>query len=242
MDGFRVISRTLLALVAISALCGAEKEIRRVPLKISQIQSSILLGAAKELYSFRIETGKQLDGIDAELKGLDNNSLVGKVKPVYAGLLSQAKDVASHAKVAFEKGLDDNGKRVSDAFFGDIIDRYVLSGRNVETMTGSNITQVKKAVLSDVSRTERLYQAVAYKGELTFNLRVLTNPQGAVITYRRRTEDFEQADNPSNTTIENLVVANWCIHVELPGYKPQETWHDAATDSVNEVVFDLQPN
>jgi hypothetical protein len=109
-------------------------------------------------------------------------------------------------------------------------------------MTASKIPEVKNAILFDLDRTQSALLKVADHNTLVFDLNVETHPEGAVITYRREAEDFKTYENPSDTTIHNLVIASWLVHVELQGYKPVEKWHDAATNPDSKVVFFLEHN
>ncbi len=237
MDALRLAWLVTVVLVSILPSRGGDNKSDRPFVKIGREQAEILLRAAKDMYSFKVEAGKKFDGLYSEFKGLDNNSLAEKAKPVYTEVLARASEAVNQTQFEFDKGLDTHSKRASDVFFGDILERYHGTSRSVETMTGINMVEVGKAVLSDLNRTGNLYQMVANQDSLSFNLEVVTDPEGAVIKYRRRTEDFKTFEEPSNTTIENLTVANWCVHVELAGYLSQEKWHDAADTTNHKVVF-----
>jgi hypothetical protein len=193
-----------------------------------------------DIKSLKGVTGLRLAAVDKEIAGLEKDIAVGRAKPVYLETLSDATAAVMRAKKSFDAGLDLRSQKASAIFFGDILSHYSRTSRSIELMTGKSIPEVKEAMLSDLDRTESAYLMVAAHNSLTFDMKVETDPEGAVITYRREAEDFKTYEDRSNTTIKNLVVATWLVHVELKDYKPDERWHDAANNPDSKVVFVLK--
>lgn len=208
--------------------------------KIIGERQKVLAAGITEIKWLREETGAKFGGVEKGITGLNGETAVEKAKPIYLQTLSDASAAVTHTKKKFDYGLDKAALLASDAFFGDILNHYSRTSKAVELMTASNIPEVEKAILSDLDRTQSAYLMVADHNSLTFDMKVETDPEGAVITYRREAEDFKTYEDRSNTTIKNLVVATWLVHVELKDYKPDERWHDAANNPDSKVVFVLK--
>jgi hypothetical protein len=98
-----------------------------------------------------------------------------------------------------------------------------------------------QAALRAFEGNELAYNIVADSGSLTFDLKVTSNPSGAVVSYRRRGDASHQCPDPTTTVIPSLPLAIWYIRVEKTGYKAQEREHDAIRSTDHVVNVELSP-
>jgi hypothetical protein len=97
-----------------------------------------------------------------------------------------------------------------------------------------------QAALRAFEGNELAYNIVAETG-LTFDLKVTSNPSGAVVSYHRRGDPPHQCPDPTTTVIPSLPLAIWYVRVEMPGYKAQEREHDAIRSTDHVVNVELSP-
>ncbi|GAC1631457.1 MAG: hypothetical protein NVS9B14_03320 [Candidatus Acidiferrum sp.] len=75
-------------------------------------------------------------------------------------------------------------------------------------------------------QNELAYRVVADAGSLTFDLEVLSVPEGAAIAYRRRGDTYRDHPNATNFIIKALPYAIWTVRFGKPGYREIEREHD----------------
>jgi hypothetical protein len=78
------------------------------------------------------------------------------------------------------------------------------------------------------------YNVVVDTGSLTFDLKIMSNPSGALVSYYRRGDPPHPYADPTTAVIPSLPYATWYVRVEKQGYKPVVREHDPfhATDHV----------
>jgi len=68
--------------------------------------------------------------------------------------------------------------------------------------------------------------SVASQGALTFDLKVSSDPAGAVVTYRRAGDkDYQPHNRVTETTIENLDWAIWFIRLDAQGLSAERAFN-----------------
>ena len=92
-----------------------------------------------------------------------------------------------------------------------------------------------QAALRAFEANELAYNIAAESSSLTFDLRVTSNPAGAVVSYYRRGDTPHSYADPTNMVIPSLTYAIWYVKIEKSGYKPQVREHDPF-HSVDHVV------
>jgi hypothetical protein len=98
-----------------------------------------------------------------------------------------------------------------------------------------------QAALRAFEGNELAYNLVAETGSLTFDLKVTSNPSGAVVSYHRRGDLPHQCPDPTTTVIPSLPLAIWYVTVEKQGYKAQEREHDAIRSTDHVLNVELSP-
>lgn len=233
----KVFCRHWVVLLALTTPLSSECAEPNEPVKIGSTQQKALTAALSEVDSLRGEASSLPDHVASNIL-LSDELTEARVK--YLKTILSMRGALKRTQESFNQDLDKTSIANSNAFFSDISNRYARTERAVDQMTRNNIVSVKYQVLNAVSYTASVYRGVRDRGSLTFDLEIDTQPQGALVEYRREGEDYTTYEDPSNTTIHNLVIASWQIHVELKGYKPAEKWHDAATNPDSKVVFILE--
>lgn len=137
---------------------------------------------------------------------------------------------------------EDDSTRAAKLFFGDIVARY---DEHLEVVRKSGPREYK--AMRD--RTLQLLRAnyLAFEGAakgrpLTFDLEVVSAPEGAGISYMRKGDAGYASDGKkTSVTLRNIVRAIWYFRAELPGYKTQEKSFDPYRETSNVLTFQLEP-
>jgi hypothetical protein len=98
-----------------------------------------------------------------------------------------------------------------------------------------------QAALRAFEGNERAYDIVAEGGSLTFDLKVISSPSGAAVSYHRRGDPPHQCPDPTTAVIPSLPYAVWYVKFEKAGYKAQEREHDAIRSTDHVVNVELTP-
>jgi hypothetical protein len=95
-----------------------------------------------------------------------------------------------------------------------------------KTQQNSSYAILVQATLRPLEGNVLAYNIVAESGSLTFDLKVTSNPSGAVVSYYRRGDSPHPYADPTTVVIPSLPYAIWYVKIEKPGYKPLVREHD----------------
>jgi hypothetical protein len=95
-----------------------------------------------------------------------------------------------------------------------------------KTQQNSSYAILVQATLRPLEGNVLAYNIVAESGSLMFDLKVTSNPSGAVVSYYRRGDSPHPYADPTTVVIPSLPYAIWYVKIEKPGYKPLVREHD----------------
>jgi len=147
----------------------------------------------------------------------------------------------------------------AEVFFGDLRLNYDEALQNLEHSSGdvfrpagfmnvafsgkttpkSSYATLVQATLRPLEGNVLAYNIVGDSGSLTFDLKVTSNPAGAVVSYYRRGDAPHPYADPTTTMIPSLTYAVWYVKIEKQGYKPQVREHDPFHSSDHVVSVEL---
>lgn len=110
-----------------------------------------------------------------------------------------------------------------------------------KTQQKSSYAILVQATLRPLEGNVLAYNIVAESGSLTFDLKVTSNPSGAVVSYYRRGDPPHAYSDPTTAVIPSLPYAIWYVRIEKAGYKPQVREHDPFHSSDHVVNVELSP-
>jgi hypothetical protein len=176
--------------------------------------------------------------IDESVKALDQTEAEFESR-------ATAKDQSALAKVFFSdlrlnyETVDLNLDRRSEILkeYGQLLNAALQAKAKVE----KPYSLLAQAALRAFEGNERAYDIVAEGGSLTFDLKVTSNPSGAVVSYHRRGDPPHLCPDPTTAVIPSLPYAVWYVKVEKLGYKAQEREHDAIRSTDHVVNIELTP-
>jgi hypothetical protein len=94
--------------------------------------------------------------------------------------------------------------------------------------------------LRPMEQNELAYKVVADEGSLVFDLEVDSTPEGAAVTYFRKGDQPRANPDPTRSTIHSLPYTIWIVHMEKPGYRPEDREHDPFREPNHVIHVDLQ--
>jgi hypothetical protein len=195
----------------------------------------------------KIEAG-HLRAKAAEIKKTLSPTDTAANKAILQNALQQAvKDLAATESEYKKKETEPPSPPAVDVFFHDIKVSYdearaILDGKltglprsipqlvEVKTEVGAPEDSIRDAVLDSIDHNVAAYETVAQSGAYVFSLEVLSQPQDAEISFRRRGEQFRSQGNRTNSSIVNLPRAVYVIRLQKPGCD-DDTFPFDATDS-----------
>ena len=204
----------------------------------------------------------RIEDLKAAIVAYQQANQQGRITQVLRTNVEEAVKALDLTEAEFERRA--TAKDQSDlakSFFGDLrlnygtvvldLDRHSASwNEQVQLLSVALSAEAKsdnlypilaQAALRAFEGNELAYNIVAETGFLTFDLKVTSNPSGAVVSYRKRGDPFHQCPDPTTTIIPSLPLAIWYIRVEKPGYKAQEREHDAINSTDHVVNVELSP-
>jgi hypothetical protein len=98
---------------------------------------------------------------------------------------------------------------------------------------------IAQSVLRALEQNELAYSIVADSGRLTFDLDVKSVPTGAVISYKRRGDDYRRNADPTDATIKALPYAIWVVQFQKTGYQNEEREHDPFREPNHVLTIEL---
>jgi hypothetical protein len=196
----------------------------------------------------------RIEDLKAAIAAYPQANQGGRVTQVLRTNVEEAVKALDLTEAEFEsRATAKDQSTTAKAFFGDLrlsygtvvidLDRR-SAGRNeteflnaaypAKAKSGNSYPILAQAALRAFEGNELAYNVVAETGYLTFDLKVTSNPSGAVVSYYRRGDTPHPCPDPTTTVIPSLPLAIWYVRVEKPGYKAQEREHDAirSTDHV----------
>ena len=127
-------------------------------------------------------------------------------------------------------------------FFSDIVARY---DEQLVTIWNSKPGELRAVRVQTFQLLEDNYRAFARAAQgqpLTFDLEVVSAPEGADISYMRKGDAAYASDGKKTSVmLRNIVRAIWYFRVELPGYRTQEKSFDPYRETNNVLTFHLEP-
>jgi len=202
--------------------------------------------------------------LQARIQDLKGSILEYKFSPKLTSVLRQNIDQAvqslNETEQEFRK-LDSSPKQEenSHVFFDDLRTSYREANHDLraqELMRHSHellvaapqrktetavYPLVAQPVLRAFEQNELAYNTVADAQKLTFDLSVSSAPAGAAVSYRRRGEEFKQADAPTNSTIKALTFAIWIVRFQKDGFRTIEREHDPFREPNHIIDVELTP-
>ena len=118
-----------------------------------------------------------------------------------------------------------------EVFFGP------LQQRDTSTLSGY---LAREAVYRTVEQNELAYNLVAETDDMSFNLKVLSSPPGAKISYGRRGDVFKVHPDPTNSMIESLPLAIWIVRFQKDSFKDAEREFNPFTERERVVSVTLE--
>jgi hypothetical protein len=181
-------------------------------------------------------------------------------------LQSSVKDVLGDLDQTVEK-YKERGMKLSDAkavnaFFDDIRFDYgealnALANESTEVQqfpshrvervsfslgsaAPARLSRGSEAVLGSISHNARAYLLAASSGTMNYDLEVSSNPKGAEVSYRQRTEpNFHPLDHETDWRIPSLYRATYFIRFQKPGYAEKVITFDGGSSTSTSVHADL---
>lgn len=206
----------------------------------------------------RIAAGRlqlRIQDLKAAVAGYQEANQQGRIPQVLRANVDDALKALQATEVDFKKLETVQSKAdVAAVFFADLRLNYDDALQNLGPSSGrmlppagfmnaafsgktpqkSSYAILVQATLRPLEGNVLAYNIVADSGSLTFDLKVTSNPSGAVVSYYRRGDPPHPYADPTTALIPSLVYAVWYVRIEKPGYKPQVREHDPfhSTDHV----------
>ena len=119
---------------------------------------------------------------------------------------------------------------------GEVRSARVVDAQYPEPSVG-DYSVLAQATLRAFDVNELAYNVVADSGSLVFDLKVISDPAGAVVSYYRRGDLPKRCPDPTTATIPSLIYAIWYVLVEKAGYKSETREYDPyhSSDHVVEI-------
>ena len=203
-------------------------EARHLQQKIEDLKAAIV--AYQEANQRGRITGVLRSNVEEALRALDRTEAEFESRATSRNSSDTARTFFADLKLSYDAvalELDRNTARENE--HGQLIG----IGLSTEAHHDSSYPILAQATLRAFEGNELAYSIAADTG-LTFDLKVTSNPAGAVVSYHRRGDPPHMCPEPTATVIPSLPLAVWYVKVEKPGYKSQEREHDAirSTDHV----------
>ena len=157
--------------------------------------------------------------------------------------LKEALEDLDRTEAAYkEKGVDQLSSRAVNVFFDDIRLNYGEALKAIASSSAQShpacpqlervstnpsgplhqVGQASEAVLKSIRQNARAYYVAASSGTMTFDLDVSSDPEGATVSYRQRTDpEYQQLDHKTDWRIQNMYRAHYFIRFQMPGYEDQ---------------------
>ncbi len=204
----------------------------------------------------------RIEDLKAAIVAYQQANQQGRITQVLRTNVEEAVKALDQTETGFESRATAKGQSIlAKTFFSDLRLDYGTVAMDLDHHSASRNEQgqllyvafpaksksddsypvLAQAVLRAFEGNELAYNIVADSGSLTFDLKVTSNPSGAVVSYHRRGDPPHQCPDPTTMVIPSLPFAIWYVRVEKPGYKAQEREHDAIRSTDHVVNVELTP-
>ncbi len=102
------------------------------------------------------------------------------------------------------------------------------------------MSSLTAAGLRPMEDNEALYAKLVATGSPTFDLTVLSAPEGASIEYKRRGDEFKRYSGNTMAIIQSLPIAIWAIRLEKEGYDSVDVEYDPFRNRESSVSAELK--
>ena len=202
---------------------------------------------------------RRIEDLKAAIVAYQQANQQGRITQVLRTNVEEAVKALDLTELEFEsRATAKDQSSLARAFFGDLRLNYGTVARGLGLRLASWNEQgrllnvglsakaksdswypiLAQAALRAFEGNELAYSIVAETG-LTFDLKVTSNPSGAVVSYHRRGDPLHQCPDPTTALIPSLPLAIWYVRVEKAGYKAQEREHDAIRSADHVVNVEL---
>jgi hypothetical protein len=200
---------------------------------------------------------QRINALRESLKAVGNGQ-PSKVKALLISNLSQAKEALNQTEADFTKagssGEKDDHARV---FFDDLRLTYLTAekqlNREYKAAINSqprlstvslidqpyNIPLSAEGTIRAMEENELAFNTIAATKSLTFDLKVITEPQKARIFFKRRGDPYTESGERSTTTLLYLTKAIWVIKAEKDGCHPKEREYDPFHEPIPSVELTM---
>ena len=197
---------------------------------VSPSQQQVLRMASRRLQA-------QIQNLKVAVSEYERAKQHGQIPAVLRENVNAALEALNKTQAEFKsQQTSPEQAAMADIFFGDLRLNYseVIKDLDQPTaMRSPHIVSVKmpepstryslvaQAVLRAFDVNELAYNVVADNGSLAFNLKVMSEPTGAAVSYYRRGDSPKRYPEPTTATISSLPYAIWYVLVEKLGYKSE---------------------
>lgn len=221
-----------------------------VTISLTQIQ---LLRSAAAVLAVKIKA------LTSSLAALSDSKSSDRVGQILRRNVHDADEALNDTKTRFLRmAVTDSERDEASVFFDDLHRTYqhALTGIKFAYAQPKSELPVRfrhsdaqtrdpdsiQVVIRAIELNERAYNTVAETGSITFDLKVISVPSGAVVSYGRRGDSsFEKYQDPTNSEIKGLPLAIWIIQFDKPGFGVERLTHNPFTDKNHVVVAELHP-
>lgn len=226
---------TVLSISFIAAISGqVVRSPGRFPevVKINPGQRDLFLTEADKLR-------QRTNQVRQEVAALEAKQAYGAVFETVQARTRSEMDSLEQTQSSFSKQSTDTAQRqAGELFFGDLRRRYAEAATQAKGFQPAIYKPGAKPTLRVFDENVSAYTQVASSGSLTFNLQVKSAPPGAAVEYRRVGDPYARHNDPTATTLYNLVLAQWQLRATLDKTQ-QEKLHDPFREPDHVVVFDF---
>ena len=193
---------------------------------------------------------------------LDSGNIAANLVLLRSSLQEAMTDLDKTEANYKERGVDSSSTQAVNVFFDEIRLHYdaarnVLDNNSilapqtrprlerVSTALGEStprLNSASKAVVDSISHNAMAYLVAASSGTMVLNLDVFSEPKGATVSYRQRTEtEFRVLDHKTDCQIPNLYRAGYLIRFQKQGYKEQVVSFNGQDSTTTSISVDLAP-
>lgn len=214
---------------------------------VNPSQQQVLRMAARRLQA-------QIQNLKVAVSEYERAKQHGQIPAVLRENVNAALEALNKTQAEFKsQQTSPEQGQMADVFFGDLRLNYSEVVKDLDqrtAMRSPHLVSVKmpepsmryslvaQAVLRAFDVNELAYNVVADNGSLAFNLKVISEPTGAAVSYYRRGDPPKRYPEPTTATISSLSYAIWYVLVEKPGYKSETIEFDPYHSS--DLVVDVR--
>jgi hypothetical protein len=200
---------------------------------VNPSQVDLLIGEAARLKAEADHLARQLSSRNS---AADQNLLLTS--------LAQASADVDQTEAKFKQMAKNQTSPAVDSFFDDIRFDYgealtaigdgsaqdppAADPPGASGASAPRLSRAANSVVGSLVHNAKAYEVAAAGKAITFALQIISEPQGATISYKLRgDDDYRVADRMTDCRLENLPRAIYLIKVQKPGYDDRELVFDA---------------